>query len=222
MDLDARASVDRQRAVGARRRAAPPVAAAARGRDRGARAARALGRRRAGQHVGEAFAAALRRELPQFAGPDGLAGEMTARYREWTRCSRRLRSRCDALALSARGGWRVRREWRDGPLTLELGRDDAAARLARFVAAHARTVGDACAPGHARSSTWTCATGTASRRACPAFAKAPDQEGAHEPARRSSTDDGEGQQEPDRRTRHRHVEDRRDRGRGRARTASST
>ena len=39
------------------------------------------------------------------------------------------------------GGWRIRASGNDGPLTLELGRDDATARLKRFAAAHARTVG---------------------------------------------------------------------------------
>jgi cell division protein FtsQ len=45
------------------------------------------------------------------------------------------------IAMSDRGGWRIRAMSDQGPLTLELGRDDAQARLARFVAAYSRTVG---------------------------------------------------------------------------------
>jgi cell division protein FtsQ len=47
------------------------------------------------------------------------------------------------LTVSARGGWRIRAgaSGSDGNLTLELGRDEATARLQRFLGAHARTVG---------------------------------------------------------------------------------
>lgn len=90
---------------------------------------------------GETFAARHEGTLPRFSGPEGLAAEMTDRYREWTALLAPLALEVDELALSARGGWRIRASGSDGPLTLELGRDDASARLKRFVAAHARTVG---------------------------------------------------------------------------------
>jgi cell division protein FtsQ len=45
------------------------------------------------------------------------------------------------LAVSPRGAWRVRAEGPQGPLSLELGRDDPSGRLARFVAAYGRTIG---------------------------------------------------------------------------------
>lgn len=90
---------------------------------------------------GETFAATHAGALPRFLGPEGLAGEMTARYREWTPLLAPLALEMDELALSARGGWRIRAKGNDGPLTLELGRDDPSARLKRFAAAHARTVG---------------------------------------------------------------------------------
>ena len=90
---------------------------------------------------GETFAATHDGPLPRFSGPEGHAAEMTARYREWTPLLAPLALDVQELAVSARGGWRIRASGSDGPLTLELGRDDASARLKRFAAAHARTVG---------------------------------------------------------------------------------
>jgi cell division protein FtsQ len=89
---------------------------------------------------GETFAATHAGMLPRFLGPEGRAGEMTARYREWTALLTSLALEVTELSVSPRGGWRVRASGSDGPLTLELGRDDATARLKRFTAAHARTV----------------------------------------------------------------------------------
>jgi cell division protein FtsQ len=90
---------------------------------------------------GETFAATHAGALPRFSGPEGLAGEMTARYREWTTLLAPLALEVNELVLSARGGWRIRAQGNDGPLTLELGRDDPSARLKRFSAAYVRTVG---------------------------------------------------------------------------------
>ena len=91
--------------------------------------------------LGETFTAASDAALPRFAGPDGMAGEMTARYREWTAMLAPLALEVGELTVSARGGWRIRASGSDGPLTLELGRDETSARLQRFLAAHGRTVG---------------------------------------------------------------------------------
>lgn len=90
---------------------------------------------------GETFAATNAGTLPRFSGPEARAGEMTARYREWTTMLAPLALEITELAVSARGGWRIRTGGNDGPLTLELGRDEKSARLKRFIAAHARTVG---------------------------------------------------------------------------------
>lgn len=100
-----------------------------------------FGDRRLVNTFGETFAATSDATLPRFAGADGLAGEMTARYREWTALLAPLALEVTELTVSARGGWRIRASGGDGPLTLELGRDDTTARLQRFLAAHARTVG---------------------------------------------------------------------------------
>jgi cell division protein FtsQ len=89
---------------------------------------------------GETFAARYEGVLPRFAGAQVRAAEMTARYREWTALVAPLALEVTDLAVSARGGWRVRAMGAEGPLTLELGRDDPSARLQRFTAAYARTV----------------------------------------------------------------------------------
>jgi len=90
---------------------------------------------------GETFVAPFAGELPQFRGPDGWAGEITARYAEWKAQLAPLALDLREIAVSARGGWRVRTLGAGGPLTLELGRDEPAVRLARFIAAHGRTLG---------------------------------------------------------------------------------
>jgi cell division protein FtsQ len=45
------------------------------------------------------------------------------------------------VRLSPRGGWHLRAAGAAGPLDIELGREDPAERLARFVAVYGRTVG---------------------------------------------------------------------------------
>jgi cell division protein FtsQ len=90
---------------------------------------------------GEVFAAEHDGELPQFEGPEGRSTEMAARYREWNEALAPLAMAVEALRLSARGGWYVRARGEGGTLGLELGRDEPAARLARFLAAHGQTLG---------------------------------------------------------------------------------
>lgn len=90
---------------------------------------------------GEVFAANWAGELPEFNGPDGQSAAMTARYREWSAALAPLSLRLRGVNLSARGGWQLRTQDDNGPLTLDLGRDDIAERLARFVAVYGRTVG---------------------------------------------------------------------------------
>jgi cell division protein FtsQ len=89
---------------------------------------------------GEVFIADWNGDLPQFAGPDGDSALMTARYREWEAMLSPLALSVRTLTLSARGGWAIGAAGPEETLTIELGRDDPAGRLARFVAAHDRTV----------------------------------------------------------------------------------
>lgn len=91
--------------------------------------------------LGEAFAAPYGGRLPRFSGSVDDASLMASRYREWSEVVAPLGLRITDVALSARGGWRIRTAGTEGSLSLELGRDDAGARLRRFVEAHARTVG---------------------------------------------------------------------------------
>jgi cell division protein FtsQ len=66
---------------------------------------------------------------------------MTARFREWTTLLAPLALHLTGVNLSARGGWQLRADDGTGSLTLDIGRDDVAGRLGRFLAAYPRTVG---------------------------------------------------------------------------------
>jgi len=90
---------------------------------------------------GEVFNAPMRGELPQFEGSDARAADIAARYEAWTEVLRPLSLKLIGVRLSPRGGWQLKAEGPGGPLTLELGRDEPDARLARFVAVHSRTLG---------------------------------------------------------------------------------
>jgi cell division protein FtsQ len=90
---------------------------------------------------GEVFVADYDGELPQFAGPDGRARDVAARYREWGGALAPLGLAVRGLELSPRGGWRVTAAREGAPLTIEIGRDEPQARLERFIAAYGRTVG---------------------------------------------------------------------------------
>jgi len=99
---------------------------------------------------GEPFAADMDTEeqakLPLFAGPAGTEGELARRYRRFTELLAPLGMAPEhgvlaSVVLTARHAWRLRMA--DG-LELELGRDGAEpveARLARFVAAYADSIG---------------------------------------------------------------------------------
>lgn len=90
---------------------------------------------------GEVFTAQWSARLPRFEGPEGRAPEVTSRHQAWSEALRPLAMTIDAMRLSPRGGWQLRASGPQGPLTVELGRDEPDARLARFVAAHGRTLG---------------------------------------------------------------------------------
>jgi cell division protein FtsQ len=90
---------------------------------------------------GEVFAAAYDGELPQFAGPEGRSREMSERLVAWNALLAARKLGVQSITLSARGGWQLVAQGERGALAIELGRDDADARLARFVAAYPRTIG---------------------------------------------------------------------------------
>jgi cell division protein FtsQ len=82
---------------------------------------------------GEVFAAASEMDLPTFAGPEGSAPEVLARYREFEQALVKVGRRPATLVLSRREAWQVKLD--DG-LLVELGRDEAkhplSERMARF------------------------------------------------------------------------------------------
>lgn len=90
---------------------------------------------------GEVFAADFAGELPRFEGPDARAAEVVARYREWGETLAPLGLALEGIRLSPRGGWQLAAKGDAGKLAIELGRDEPAARLARFVAVYERTIG---------------------------------------------------------------------------------
>jgi cell division protein FtsQ len=79
---------------------------------------------------GEVFDAEYGEELPDFYGPDGTAGEVTAHYREFSAPLRTLQLGIDALSRSARGAWDVKLD--DG-MTIALGREQVGERWARWM-----------------------------------------------------------------------------------------
>jgi cell division protein FtsQ len=100
-----------------------------------------FGERRLVNTFGEPFDAEHGGTLPRFAGPESQAGEIARRYREWGALVAPLPLELTEVAVSPRGGWRLRASGASGTVTIDLGRDDADARLQRFVSAYARTVG---------------------------------------------------------------------------------
>jgi cell division protein FtsQ len=91
--------------------------------------------------LGEVFSADWKDDLPQFQGQEGRAAEMTTQYRVWSARLSPLALAVRTLRLSPRGSWHIEATGPQGALAIELGRDDADARLARFVAAQPRTLG---------------------------------------------------------------------------------
>jgi len=88
---------------------------------------------------GEVFNADYNGELPQFNGPEGSAGEVTAHFHEFGVALQPAGLALDAIRRSTRGGWQLKTTGTPA-LTIELGRTDPSERLARFVAYHGRTV----------------------------------------------------------------------------------
>jgi len=89
---------------------------------------------------GEVFVADYDSELPQFTGPEGTAGEMSARFAVFGEALERAGLTIGEMRLSARGGWELKTATVPA-LTIALGRSDSEERLNRFVAYYAKTVG---------------------------------------------------------------------------------
>ena len=86
---------------------------------------------------GEVFAGAYDGALPLFSGPAGMAKEIAIQYAYFRRALGEIGLAPGELHVSPRRAWQVKLE--NGP-TLELGREQIEARLARFVNAYARTL----------------------------------------------------------------------------------
>lgn len=90
---------------------------------------------------GEIFTAAVDQDLPDFAGPEGSAPQILARYREFAVALQTIGRQPRTLRLSPRQAWQLRLD--DG-LVLELGREEpkhpVAERLDRFVANYRETL----------------------------------------------------------------------------------
>jgi cell division protein FtsQ len=87
---------------------------------------------------GEVFEAQYDGDLPVFAGPAESAKEIAIQYEYFRRSLAAIGKTPVQVQLSARRAWEVRL---DGGPTLELGREQVEARLARFVAAYSRSLG---------------------------------------------------------------------------------
>lgn len=90
---------------------------------------------------GEIFVADSPDALPQFGGADDRVGEVAQRYREWSRVLSAVGLAVEQVSVSPRGGWHLAASRNGHSLEIELGRDEPALRLTRFIAAYGRTMG---------------------------------------------------------------------------------
>ena len=90
---------------------------------------------------GEIFVAEFDGDLPQLDGADARVAEMAPGSANGRPVLAPLGLAVREIHVSPRGGWRLRVAGATGPLDVELGRDEPADRLARFVAVYGRTVG---------------------------------------------------------------------------------
>lgn len=88
---------------------------------------------------GEVFAAALDEDLPHFSGPENSETEVTQAYRQYQQFLATLGRTISELQLSPRRAWRLRLD--DGT-QITLGREEAAARLARFTRLYPKLFAD--------------------------------------------------------------------------------
>jgi cell division protein FtsQ len=86
---------------------------------------------------GEVFAGRQAGELPVFVGPEGASREITIQYRYFASSLEAIGAAPVQVRVSPRRAWQVKL---DNGMTLELGREQVEARLARFVGAYDRTI----------------------------------------------------------------------------------
>ena len=86
---------------------------------------------------GEVFQAAYDGELPVFIGPEGMAREIAIQFRYFRSSLETIGQTPVQVLVSPRRAWQLKLE---SGVTLALGREQVEARLARFVAAHDRTL----------------------------------------------------------------------------------
>lgn len=86
---------------------------------------------------GEVFEAAYDAALPIFNGPVGTAREIAVQYGMFNREFSAIGRKPVQLRLSPRRAWQVRL---DNGMTLEIGREQVNARIARFLAAYPQTL----------------------------------------------------------------------------------
>ncbi len=88
---------------------------------------------------GDVFVAALNQSLPKLAGPADSSDEVATAYRRYQTTLAPLGMAISELRLSPRQAWRIRL---DNGMQIALGRGQADARLARFVALYPRLFAD--------------------------------------------------------------------------------
>lgn len=88
---------------------------------------------------GEVFEASFEGRLPVFIGPIGTSKEIAIQYDFFRRNFAAINATPVMVRFTPRRAWQVRLE--GGP-TIELGREDIEARLARYLRVHERTVGE--------------------------------------------------------------------------------
>jgi cell division protein FtsQ len=88
---------------------------------------------------GETFTADFDGDLPQFSGPEGSAVDVAQHFREFGQTLQPTGLALAEIRLSERAAWEIKTAGA-APLTLELGRVEPAARLARFVVYYPGTV----------------------------------------------------------------------------------
>jgi cell division protein FtsQ len=86
---------------------------------------------------GEVFQAAFDGKLPTFVGPAGTSKEIAIQYDFFRRNLATIGTTPILVRVTPRRAWQVRLD--EGP-TLELGREDVEARLARYIQVHERVV----------------------------------------------------------------------------------
>src|SRR6185503_2164730 len=86
---------------------------------------------------GEVFRGAYDGQLPVFSGPEGTAKEIAIQYEYFRRSLATIGQTPTHVQISPRRAWQVKLA---SGMTLELGREQVEARMARFVESYGRTL----------------------------------------------------------------------------------